>query len=100
MHNDNLISSLSVGFDNAKFGTGSFHIKNTPVVPLEGQPIRFHWEQYIENKSIVALLEEFESNEMFIVHIPIVEFTQEEVITHIALLSEEDYKRHYGKLKA
>lgn len=100
MHNQNLISTLSIGFDNPKFGTGYFRVKNIPVVPKEGEGIRFHWEQYIEDKDLVVLLEDFESNELFVVHIAVREFTQEEVITHISLLAEEDYKRHYGKLKA
>jgi hypothetical protein len=42
MHNHNLISSFSIGFENSKFGTGNFLIKNTPVVPLDGQPKTFH----------------------------------------------------------
>ena len=95
----NLISSLSVGFNDPAFTTGYIKITNTPIIPLEGEGIRIHWGHYAEDKSLAARLEEFEEDNLFLVHVISREFAKDEVITHIVLFEESDYIENYGKSK-
>lgn len=97
MRSPNLKSSLSIGFNDRTYNNGEyFFVENTPVVPLEGESIRFHWEQYIKDPKQVESLELFEENGLFVVHVALREFTQDEVITHLVLHEESDYRHNYG----
>jgi hypothetical protein len=96
---NSLISSLSIGFSDPSFGRKFIEIINTPLVPLEGDVVRLHWKYYIDDEDIVNRLEEFENNSIFLAHIISREFTNDQVITHITLFEELEYRHFYGKAK-
>ena len=97
MNNILLKSSISINFDDGhSFTTDSIKIENTPIVPFEGQSIRVRWDDYLDDLALVKKLEDFEDDDMFVVHVGTVEYKKEEVITHIVLMAESDYNRHYG----
>ena len=92
-----LKSSLSVNFNEGhRFTTNSIKIEGIPVTPSEGQSVRFRWDDFLEDKALIQRLEDFEEDDMFLVHIGTIEFRKEEVITHVVLMAEADYKHHYG----
>jgi hypothetical protein len=96
-----LKSSISINFDDGhSFTTNSIRIENTPIVPFEGQSVRVRWDEILEDAELVKKLEDFEDDDMFVAHIGTIEFKKHEVITHIVLMAESDYNRHYGNLKA
>jgi hypothetical protein len=99
MEKQMLKSILSFGIDHIDFKNIYFRIENSPVIPLEGEGIRFNWEDFLEDKELAERLEEFYNNEWFMVHISSREFTKDEVITHITLLEESSYKELYRKIK-
>jgi len=95
-----LKSSISVNFDEAqRFTTNSIKIEGMPVTPGEGQSIRIRWDDFVEDKALVQKLEDFEEDDMFLVHVVTIEIRKDEVITHVVLMAEADYKHHYGNLK-
>lgn len=95
-----LKSSISINFDDAhSFTTDSIKIENTPVIPLEGQSVRVRWDEILEDVALIKKLEDFEDDDMFVAHVGTIEYKKEEVITHIVLMAESDYNRHYGTVK-
>ena len=99
MNNQRLLSTLSIGFNDPMFDQLYIKIKDTPIVPCEGEGIRLLWEYYVPDQAVVDLLEEFENDGRFIVHLIGREFTDNEIITHISLFDEMTYQRSYGKNK-
>lgn len=95
-----LKSSIAINFDDGhSFTNDSIKIENTPIVPLEGQSIRVRWDEILEDVELIKRLEDFEDDDMFVVHVGTVEYKKDEVITHIVLMAESDYNRHYGTKK-
>lgn len=96
MENNLLKSTLSIGIDHLDFANTWITIENTPVVPNEGEMIHIYWADYISDKSLARRLEEFEDNEVFMVHIISRYYKKDQVITNIMLYSEHDYKELCG----
>lgn len=90
--------SLSIGFnDGQRFTHDYIKIEGVPIVPIEGQSVRFHWPDFLNDKDLCNKLEEFEDDDMFLVHIGSIEYRKDEVITHIILHEHRDYPKYYGK---
>lgn len=90
-------TSLHINFDDGQsFTNDSIKIENAPIVPFEGQSVRVRWDEILEDVDLIKRLEDFEDDDMFVAHVGTIEYKKEEVITHIVLMAESDYNRHYG----
>jgi hypothetical protein len=90
-------SSLSIAFnDGHRFTTDFIKIEDTPIVPVEAQPVRIYWEDFLTDKTLVDKLEEFEEEGMFLAHVVSVSYRKGEVITNLMLMEERDYYNYAG----
>lgn len=77
----------------------SFQIKNPAILPLEGEIFDCAWSDFIPDKKILEILDDYDKNGCWVVSVIYKYFSKDKITYNISLMEERNYYKHRRYLR-